>query len=76
MMTKLALVAIRDFKKTLDYDVQMFMQIHDSIMCYVPEEKSEEWAEHQKRLMVEAGKVFITSIPVEVDMKISDQWEK
>lgn len=75
-MTKLALVALRQFAKTVDYDVQVFMQVHDSIMCYVPEDKAEEWQEHQRMIMIESGKVFINVIPVEVDMKISDQWEK
>jgi len=75
-MCKLALVNISNKIKTLDYKVQMFLQIHDAIYCYVQEDKAEEWSQIQKQIMEEAGKEFIKSIPVKSDVVISDYWSK
>ncbi len=75
-MCKLALVDISSKIKKVDYHVEIFLQVHDAIYCYVDENYAEQWAPIQKEIMEEAGRVFIKSIPVISDVKISDKWEK
>lgn len=76
IMTKLAMIAIRRRIKTLDYKVEIIMQIHDSIMCYVDENHAEEWGAIQKEVMETCGRIFIKTIPVLADISISDFWSK
>ncbi len=76
IMTKLALVAVRERIKKLDYPVELFLQIHDAIYCYAPIEKAEEWADEQKAIMERCGRVFLKSIPCIADTHISDCWSK
>lgn len=76
MMCKLALVRIRKKIKEMPYPVEMVMQIHDAIMCYVPEEHAEDWAKIQQSIMNEAGREFISIIPVKSDIIISSMWKK
>lgn len=75
-MCKLALVNLREKVKEVPYHVEIFLQVHDAIYTYVEETHAEEWAVIQKEVMEDAGRVFIKSIPVISDTKISDYWEK
>lgn len=76
MMTKLAMVAIREKIKEMPYSVEMIMQIHDAIICYAPTEYAEEWGKIQKEIMEEAGREWLHSVPCISDMKVSIYWEK
>lgn len=75
-MVKLAMIKLRKEIKRVKYDVEFILQVHDSLLYYVQEDHAEEWAEIQKKVMIQAGKVFIKSIPVDVDVQISDYWSK
>lgn len=75
-MCKLALVNLREKVKEVPYHVEIFLQVHDAIYCYVAEDHAEDWAPIQKQVMEDAGRVFIKSIPVISDTKIMDVWEK
>jgi DNA polymerase-1 len=76
MMCKLALVNLRQAVKALPYKVEIFLQVHDAIYCYVPEEHAESFMPVLKETMEAAGRVFIKSIPVISDAKIMSAWEK
>lgn len=76
MMCKLALVMLREKIKEVPYKVEMFLQVHDAIFCYVEESYAEEWSVIQKGTMEEAGRIWLKSIPCTSDVKISDYWEK
>lgn len=75
-MAKIAMYRLREVIKTLDYKVEMFLQVHDAIFCYVEEFRAEEWAKLQGEIMKEAGEIFIKDIPVLSDITITDQWSK
>lgn len=76
MMCKLALSRLREKIKEQPYEVQMFLQVHDAIFCYVPTGHEEHWAKIQKETMEEAGRVWLKSIPCISDVSVSDCWSK
>lgn len=76
LMCKLAMVNMREVVKTLPYKVEIFLQVHDALFTYVEEKYAEEWSILQKEIMEDAGRVFITSIPVISDLTITDVWSK
>jgi hypothetical protein len=60
----------------VNYDFNYVLQIHDEVVIIVKEEFAQKELERLKKSMIEAGKVFITKVPVEVDAKISKVWTK
>lgn len=77
MMCKLAMVNLREkIKEAFPYNVEMFLQVHDALFCYVEESFAEEWAQIQKGVMEEAGRVWLKDIPCISDVNISDHWSK
>lgn len=76
IMTKLALVSLREKAKSVDYKVEIFLQVHDAIYCYVQEGFENDWAEIQKTEMEKAGRIFVKSVPAKSDILISDRWQK
>lgn len=77
-MCKRAMVLLRDYIKVnrLQDKVFMVMTVHDQIDFEVEESFAEEWSLMQKRIMEEAGKEIIKSIPVLSEVTISDCWTK
>lgn len=76
MMCKLALVMLREKIKEVPYKVEMFLQVHDAIFCYVEEPYAEEWAQIQKNVMEEAGKEWLKSVPCISDVSVHEYWSK
>jgi len=75
-LTKLALVMLYRFIHTNNLPVRLVHTVHDEIQCKVKEEYAEEWIIHMNRIMEDAGKIIIKTIPMKVDCKISDSWSK
>ena len=77
-MTKLALIKIRRYIKdnNLQNKVYLIHSVHDAILTKTLIEYSEEWSLIQEKLMIDAGKEFITSIPIVVDTTINTYWQK
>lgn len=78
IMCKLALIKIDDYIKDnqLTDKVKICLQIHDAIYTYAKTDFAEEWIKIQERLMIEAGQIFIKSIPVKSDSKITNYLKK
>jgi len=75
-MIKLAMVYIRLYSKRLPYPVKLVLQIHDDIVCEVPEQYAKEWSKIQERLMKRAAKVIIKNLEMKCDITISKEWKK
>ncbi len=75
-LTKLALVMLYRFIHENNLPVRLVHTVHDEIQCKVKEEYAEEWIVHMNRIMEDAGKIIIKTIPMKVDCKISDSWSK
>ena len=71
---KRALARLYDALKSLD--AQIINCIHDEIVVEVVAGQAEECAAIVEREMVEAAREFISSVPVTVDIHISDAWIK
>ena len=71
--------ALINVQKTIDdnnYPVQIILSVYDEIQCICKEEFAEEWKDILQNIMVNTAKVVIKTIPVVVDVKISDYWTK
>ncbi len=76
-MTKLALIYIYEYIVKHDLPVRIVLQIHDEIICEVPEHLAEEWKVIQADLMMKAAdKILLNKVPMKVDAEITDYWKK
>lgn len=73
---KLALVLLNNVIEANNYPVKIVNTIHDEIQTEVDGDFAEEWKNIMQEIMVQAGQTIIRSIPVEIDCKITDKWEK
>jgi DNA polymerase I-like protein with 3'-5' exonuclease and polymerase domains len=48
--------------------------VHDEIILEVPEEMAVEAAVILKETMIQAGKAYISKVPVEVEVIVADNW--
>ena len=58
------------------YDAYIVNSIHDEIVVEVAEDHAPEVAERVRESMIAAGREFIKTVPIEVDVVISDVWAK
>jgi len=54
----------------------LIMSVYDELQYEVREDYAQLWADRLQEIMISAAKEVITSIPVKVDIKISNYWEK
>jgi DNA polymerase-1 len=73
---KLAMVNIDNLIVKNNYPVQIVMQVYDELQTICKEEFAESWKVILQKEMIDAAKVVIKTIPVEVDCKISQCWSK
>lgn len=62
--------------KIQNLDAKIVNLVHDEIVCEVPQEKAQEIAFLLKESMELAGSLVLRKVPVEVDVKVSQNWEK
>ena len=74
--TKQALIYTQKEIDDNNYPVEILMTIHDEIVSLSKEEFAETWKPILEDCMIRAAQLVIKTIPVVVDCKISDQWEK
>ena len=48
--------------------------VHDEIIIEVPDEKTNKAAAILRASMIEAGKAFLSRVPVEVEVTIGETW--
>jgi DNA polymerase-1 len=73
-IAKQALIYVnRTLKNT---DVKLINTVHDEIILEAPEEKSQWAATILEEKMLAAGRLFIKTVPIVVDVHISDFWNK
>lgn len=73
---KLASLGIDRRIKRLGINASILMWIHDEIVVQCEEEHAELLAGIVEQEMVEAAVRFVTEVPVEVSLSISDRWSK
>ena len=75
-IVKLALINIQNIIWENKYPIKLILSIYDEIQSECPREFAEEWKEIMNIEMVKAAQIVIKSIPIVVDCKISECWEK
>lgn len=73
---KQALVNIQKLIDSNNYPVNILLSVYDEIQTECKESFSEEWKVILEKEMIKAAQIVIKSIPVVVDVKISDYWDK
>lgn len=72
-LIKFVMIKIHSYLKTLDYNADMLLQIHDELIIEVDENYAEELYVKIKEIM---EKTYKFDIPLIIDGTISDSWEK
>jgi DNA polymerase I len=72
---KYALVFLHDRMKKEGIDGGVTHTVHDEVVCEVPNEVAEKWADIQSEEMIRAAKIFLKNVPVTSDPFVGDVWE-
>lgn len=75
-VVKLALIKTQQVIDDNNYPVNILLSVYDEIQTECEESFAEEWKGILDNIMIEAAKVVIKDVPIVVDCKISDYWEK
>jgi DNA polymerase I-like protein with 3'-5' exonuclease and polymerase domains len=75
-MIKLALVRLRDRVRERGLDARTVNMVHDEVVVECDSAQARAVAEVVREAMIDAGRPFIRSVPVEVDVTIADHWSK
>jgi len=70
---KKAMLDIQAWIDREDYEIKMFMQVHDELVFELKAEKANEYANSIKLMMSNALKLHI---PLEVDIGIGSNWQE
>ena len=73
---KLALIKVQDYIDTFDLPINILLSVYDEIQTECPEELADSWKMVLDNLMVQAAQEVIKTVPIVVDCKISDYWDK
>lgn len=77
-MMKLAMVKVRCWIRDNNMwdTVKMVLQVHDELVINVKDESIEMFKPVLQKLMIEAGRVIVDSIPMASSCKVSKKWSK
>ena len=73
---KKALILIQNEIDKNNYPVNILLSVYDEIQTECREDFAAEWVVILEKLMIEAGKESIKTIPIKCDCSISDYWTK
>jgi DNA polymerase-1 len=57
-----------------DTGARIIGAVHDEIILEVPEKMAEGFAVILKETMIQAGKAYLSKVPVEVEVTVADNW--
>jgi DNA polymerase-1 len=73
---KVALINVQKEIDTNKWPVNILLSVYDEIVCECREDLAEDWAKMLERIMIQSAEVAIKTIPVVVDCKVSNYWQK
>ena len=76
LMTKTALVLLRDRIKELPYDVEVVAQIHDEIACQTHKDNAKAFAKVLQGAMEDAADLSLTPGLLKAEAEITPHWSK
>jgi DNA polymerase I-like protein with 3'-5' exonuclease and polymerase domains len=71
---KIALCRVSNVLNAMDLDAQIVNYIHDELVVEADEEKADLVARIVEREMVEAARTQLTTVAIEVEVKVGDVW--
>jgi DNA polymerase I-like protein with 3'-5' exonuclease and polymerase domains len=57
-----------------DTGTRIIGTVHDEIILEVPEEMAGKVAVILKETMIQAGKAYLSKVPIEVEVTVADTW--
>jgi len=63
-------------RRLVDTGAQIIGTVHDEIIIEVPYRLTGEAAVILKKSMIQAGKAYVSKVPVDVDVTIGETWEE
>ncbi len=75
-LTKQALIDVYKYIKQNELPIKIIITVHDEIRTRCPKYLAESWASTMGRIMTDAGKTIVKSVPMKVDCTITDCWSK
>ena len=75
-ITKYALIFIKEEFEKRKLDAYLIHTVHDEIVAEAREDQAQEAAKVVEEQMIRAGEKLLKKVPVKVDVRISDCWEK
>lgn len=73
---KLALINVQNYIDTNNLPINILLSVYDEIQTECPEELAESWKLTLNNLMIEAAQEVIKTVPIVVDCKVNDYWDK
>jgi DNA polymerase-1 len=73
---KSALIKVQQFIDSRSLPINILLSVYDEIQTECPEDLAEWWKTELDRLMIESAQEVIKSIPIVVDCKIANYWDK
>lgn len=73
---KSALIKVQSFIDNKQLPINILLSVYDEIQTECPEDIADWWKLELDRIMVEAAKEVIKSVPIVVDCKIDSYWNK
>lgn len=73
---KLALIKVQEYIDLNNLDVNILLSVYDEIQTECIESFAEDWKLILNELMINAAKEVIKTVPIIVDCKVSNYWEK
>jgi len=75
-ITKTAMINMR--KHTIKNKIRsnIMLQVYDEVVTCTHKDDAEEWREKKREIMIESARIWIDSVPIEVDGHVLPYWTK
>src|SRR5690606_11317612 len=73
---KISEVMLQEFIRENQVNAALVNSVHDEVIIKVAKDEADEFHEHHKRIMVEAGSMFLKTVPMKVEGGLSEAWTK
>jgi DNA polymerase I-like protein with 3'-5' exonuclease and polymerase domains len=75
-ITKTAMINMRKHIIKNKVRSNIMLQVYDEVVTCTHKDDSEEWKEKKREIMIESAKIWIDSVPIEVDGHVLPYWTK
>lgn len=73
---KYALIKVQEEIDQNNWPVTILLSVYDEIQTECREDKANEWCKKLEQIMIESAQIIIKTVPVKVDCKVTNCWQK